>query len=114
MSAKELLSDAEIKRMIAELPAWKKNGKELTRTVEFPQYLVAIDFVHLVAEIAEQMNHHPDIEISHSRVTLHCTTHSAKGITARDVELAQKVEEIYREQLNLDDENLHEEMEERE
>ena len=111
MNGKELLTDAEIKRMTADLPEWKKNGGELTRTVEFPQYLVAIDFVHLVAEIAEQMNHHPDIEISHVRVTLHCTTHSAKGITSRDVELAHKVEEVFRERLSPDD-DLREEMEE--
>ena len=111
MSSKELLTDAEVKRMIVDLPHWRKDGKELTRTVEFPQYLVAIDFVHLVAEIAEQMNHHPDIEISRDRVTLHLTTQSAKGITARDMELAHKVDEIYQEQLNPED-DLDEEPEE--
>ena len=92
MEAKENLSEAEVKKRLTDLPEWKKNGKALQRVVDFQEYLEAIDFVHIIAENAEQINHHPDIEIRHTKVSLFCTTHRCKGITARDFELAHKIQ----------------------
>jgi 4a-hydroxytetrahydrobiopterin dehydratase len=99
LEANETLSEAEVKRRLEDLPEWKRNGKALQRVVDFQEYLEAIDFVHIIAEIAEQANHHPDIEIRHTRVSLFCTTHSCKGITERDFELARKIEELIQETL---------------
>jgi 4a-hydroxytetrahydrobiopterin dehydratase len=62
----------------------------LERTFELPSFPEAIAFVNLVAELAEQENHHPDVTISYKRVTLRWTTHSAGGITDRDRELARQ------------------------
>ena len=89
---------------MADLPEWTKNGKALRRTVDFKEYLEAIDFVHIIAEIAEQFNHHPDIEIRHTKVTLYCTTHRAKGITERDIELAHKIEQLIQEAFVMEEE----------
>ena len=99
MEANETLTEVEIKKRLAELPEWKKNGKALQRVVDFQEYLEAIDFVHIIAEIAEQINHHPDIEIRHTRIAVNCVTHRCKGITALDFELAHKIERLIEETL---------------
>lgn len=99
MPGKENLSEADIKKRLGDLPQWRKNGKAIRRVVDFQEYLEAIDFVHIVAEIAEQVSHHPDIEIRHTRVALDCLTHSCKGITVRDFELAHKIERLIEETL---------------
>ncbi|MBM3321309.1 MAG: 4a-hydroxytetrahydrobiopterin dehydratase [Candidatus Eisenbacteria bacterium] len=99
LEAKEALSEAEVKKRLADLPQWKKNGKALQRVVDFQEYLEAIDFVHIIAEIAEELNHHPDIEIRHTRVSVSCLTHRCKGITGRDFELAHKIERLIEETL---------------
>jgi len=94
LEPKEALAEAEIKKRLADLPQWKKNGKSIQRVVDFQEYLEGIDFVHIIAEIAEELNHHPDIEIRHTRVSVNCSTHSCKGITHRDFELAHKIEDL--------------------
>lgn len=99
MKVKETLSESEIKKRLTDLPEWKKNGKALQRVVDFQQYLEAIDFVHIIAEIAEQLNHHPDIEIRYTKVSVNCVTHWCKGITDLDFELAHKIERLIAETL---------------
>ena len=99
LETKEILSENEIKRRLGELPQWKKNGKSIQRVVDFQEYLEAIDFVHIIAEIAELSNHHPDIEIRHTRVSVNCTTHRCKGVTGRDFALAHKIERLIEETL---------------
>jgi 4a-hydroxytetrahydrobiopterin dehydratase len=49
-------------------------------------------FVNAVAALAEQANHHPDIAISWNRVTLRLTTHSARGLTQDDLDLAGQID----------------------
>lgn len=85
------LSDIEIRRALGALPGWTRRGDALTRTFEFPDFPAAITFVTRVAEIAEGMNHHPDIDIRYTRVSCHLTTHSAGGITKKDLALAEGV-----------------------
>ena len=67
---------------------WSEAGGALERTFEFASFPDAIAFVNRLAELAEQENHHPDIEISYRRVTVRWATHSAGGITDRDRALA--------------------------
>ena len=69
---------------------WSETGAALERTFELPSFAEAIAFVNRVAELAEQANHHPDIQIAYRKVTLRWTTHSAGGITDRDYELAER------------------------
>jgi 4a-hydroxytetrahydrobiopterin dehydratase len=99
LEAKEALSEAEIKKRLADLPQWKRNGKSLQRVVDFQEYLEGIDFVNIIAEIAEELNHHPDIEIRYTRVSVNCSTHRCKGITNRDFELAHRIEQLIEETL---------------
>ena len=84
----ELLEDDDLTAALKKCPEWDYEKKAITRTVEFEEFMDAIDFVNDLAEIAEEAQHHPDITIKHTKVTLRLTTHDAGGVTELDVELA--------------------------
>src|SRR5437764_5851404 len=75
---------------------WQGDGREIARTAELPSFPDAIRVVDRVAEVAEEMDHHPDIDIRWRRLTFTCTTHSAGGVTDRDLTLAARIDEIVR------------------
>jgi 4a-hydroxytetrahydrobiopterin dehydratase len=85
------LNEPEIARRLASLPGWERQGDEIRCTFVFPDFKAALAFVNRVGALAEAMDHHPDIDIRYSRVTLALTTHDARGLTARDFELAEKL-----------------------
>lgn len=87
------LSDIEIQRALSAIPGWTRRGNTLTRTFEFPAFPAAIAFVDLIAEAAERMDHHPDIDIRYTKVTCTLSTHSAGGITPRDFKLAEAIDD---------------------
>ena len=68
---------------------WSEVDGALERTFELEDFKTALGFVNRVGELAESENHHPDITIQYNRVTLRWWTHTAGGITDRDVELAR-------------------------
>ncbi|HVZ76806.1 MAG TPA: 4a-hydroxytetrahydrobiopterin dehydratase [Gemmatimonadaceae bacterium] len=90
MAAK--LSDLEIQRALGALPGWARRGDALTKSYTFPRFAEGIGFVDQVAEIADRMDHHPDIDIRYTRVTFTLSTHSAGGITQLDLDLAREIE----------------------
>jgi 4a-hydroxytetrahydrobiopterin dehydratase len=90
----ELLEDDDLTAALKKCPEWDYEKKSITRTVEFEEFMDAIDFVNDLAEIAEEAQHHPDITIKHTKVTLKLTTHDAGGVTDLDVELAQRVDNL--------------------
>ena len=75
---------------MADPDAWNDVDDALERTFEFDDFRGALAFVNRVGELAESENHHPDIAIHYSKVTLRWWTHTAGGITDRDRELAGK------------------------
>jgi 4a-hydroxytetrahydrobiopterin dehydratase len=85
----DVLSTAEIEAALADLGGWTYTDGALTRTFRFADFVHSVDFVEHLADVAESMKHHPDIDIRYNKVTLHLATHSAGGVTARDVELAE-------------------------
>ena len=88
----ELLSDIAIQRELGGLTGWSRRGDALTRTYQFRNFADAMEFVNRVASIAEGANHHPDIDIRYSKVTLTLSTHDAGGITANDLNLAKAID----------------------
>ena len=88
------LSDIEIQRALGTLPGWSRKGDALTNTYHFAAFPDGIAFVARVAEIAERMNHHPDIDIRYTKLHFQLTSHDAKGITNRDIQLAKSIEEL--------------------
>ncbi|TAG10788.1 MAG: 4a-hydroxytetrahydrobiopterin dehydratase [Verrucomicrobia bacterium] len=90
----ELLEDNDLKAALKKCPEWDYEKKAITRTIEFEEYMEAIDFVNDLAEIAEEAQHHPDITIKYTKVTVRLTTHDMGGLTDLDIELAQRVDNL--------------------
>jgi 4a-hydroxytetrahydrobiopterin dehydratase len=85
------LEEAEITARLSALPGWERRGDEIRRTFAFSDFKAALAFVNRVGELAEEMNHHPDIDIRYSKVTLALTTHDSGGLTAKDFALAAEI-----------------------
>ncbi len=90
----KILSEEQLAGFLAEEPLWSLAGGMLVREWEFPAFVDAIAFVGRVAELAEQRDHHPDIDIRYRKVRLALSTHAAHGITGRDTGFARAVGEI--------------------
>ena len=73
---------------------WNEINSTITKTFEFNSYLDGIDFVNEVANLAEQENHHPVIEIGYCKVTISLTTHDAGGLTDKDYKLAKLIDDL--------------------
>ena len=92
MPARPPLSEAEIAGRLSSVPGWQRDGVWLRRTYKFETFPAAIAFVNRVAEAAEALDHHPDITIEYTKVTLRVTTHDAGGLTASDFKLATRID----------------------
>src|SRR5262245_48377504 len=90
----ELLNDDAIATALSGLEGWRAGEGEIVRTVELPTFPAAIEVVDRVAVVAEELNHHPDIDIRWRTLTFHCSTHSAGGVTEYDLRLARRISEI--------------------
>jgi 4a-hydroxytetrahydrobiopterin dehydratase len=88
------LSDIEVQRALGAHAGWTRRGNAITKTFEFATFPEAIAFVNRVAEAAERMDHHPDIDIRYTKVTSSLSTHSAGGITQRDFKLAEAIDGV--------------------
>lgn len=73
---------------------WDRERNELQRTVRMPDFMSGIGLVSAVARVAEEADHHPDIDIRFNKITFHQSTHSAGGITMRDLDLAERIDEL--------------------
>jgi 4a-hydroxytetrahydrobiopterin dehydratase len=71
---------------------WKSEGDELVKVVTRKDFRDALAFVNQVGELAEEANHHPDIDIRWNTVVLHLSTHSAGGVTDKDHALAARID----------------------
>jgi len=87
-----VLTDEEVDAAAKDLNGWKRTDGALRRKIKFPSFLEGIDAVHRVAERAEAKDHHPDIDIRWRTVTFALITHSAGGITERDVQMAREID----------------------
>jgi 4a-hydroxytetrahydrobiopterin dehydratase len=90
----ELLSADGVANAIGELEDWTGDPSAITRTAAMPSFPAAIDVVDQVAVVAEEMDHHPDMDIRWRNVTFICSTHSAGGVTDKDIALARRIDAI--------------------
>lgn len=84
------MDEARIILALSALPQWKRDGQVISRTYAFADFVTAMKFVNAVAELAEQAQHHPDIDVRWNKVTLAMTTHDAGGLTGKDFALAKE------------------------
>lgn len=89
-----VLSDDEVDAAAEALGGWSRSEGALRRSVTFPTFLDGIDMVRRVATIAEEADHHPDIDIRWRTVSFALVTHSEGGITQKDVELAAQIDRV--------------------
>jgi len=93
----DLLKDEDITNRIRMIGPWDYDSEDkiLIRETRFKDFMEGMGFLNKLAEIAEQLNHHPDITLcEYNRVIVTTTTHDAGGITDNDIRLAQSFEEI--------------------
>ena len=90
----DTLSQEQVAAALADLDGWEFTDEAFVRTFRFADFVHAIGFVEHVAEVAEQQQHHPDIDIRYNKVTLRLSSHDAGGVTARDVRLAEAVQRL--------------------
>jgi 4a-hydroxytetrahydrobiopterin dehydratase len=89
---RQKLSDVEIQRALGGLPGWTRRGDVLTKTFSFEKFATGIAFVDRIAKVADEMDHHPDIDIRYTKITTTLSTHDAGGITQSDLKLAERIE----------------------
>lgn len=88
------LEENEIERHLGELQGWTREGEAITKAFSCGDFSGSVEFVNRLLPVAEEMNHHPDLSISWSTVTLTISTHSEGGLTAADFELARRIETL--------------------
>ena len=89
----QLLSDSELEKALADLDGWDGDTSGIRRSVKAPTFASGIRLVDEVAEVADSMDHHPDIDIRWTTVTFSCVSHSDGGVTAADITLARRIDE---------------------
>jgi 4a-hydroxytetrahydrobiopterin dehydratase len=89
-----LLSDAEIETRLGDLSGWERDGEAISKIFERGDFVGSVRFVDAVVGPAEEMGHHPDLEISWDKVTVRISTHSEGGLTTADFELAGRIERL--------------------
>lgn len=90
----QVLSEAEVAEGLAGLDGWSGDTTAITRLVEAASFPAAIELVRKVADVAEEMNHHPDIDIRWRRVSFTLSSHEAGGVTRLDLEQASRINSL--------------------
>ena len=83
-----------INEKLSTVKNWGLEGGFIVKDFSFSNFKEAMDFVNKVAELSEEQNHHPDIVISYNKVRLSLTTHSEKGLTSKDFDLAREIDKL--------------------
>jgi len=90
-----VLTEAEVQEQLPNLPGWQLIGGALVRGFTFPDFTAAMHFVNAIAALAEQADHHPDIDIRYNRVRLSLLSHDAGGITNRDISMTKRINQKF-------------------
>ena len=88
------LSPDEIAAALHGLPEWSGDGDGIHRIVELPTFRDAVAAIVSIADVAEEMDHHPDIDLRWRTLHLTLVTHSAGGVTGFDLELARRIDAL--------------------
>ena len=89
-----LLDEKQIQEGLTDRPQWQYRDGVIVREVTAPDFMSGIRLVHEVAEVAEKVNHHPDIDIRWTTITFALVTHAMGGVTEYDLKMAGKIDEV--------------------
>jgi 4a-hydroxytetrahydrobiopterin dehydratase len=87
-----VLNDDEIRERLGDLEGWDRDGDSIRKQFKLDDFKGSVDFVNRITPEAEDMNHHPDLEISWNTVTVSLSTHSEGGVTEDDFALAERID----------------------
>ncbi len=87
------LTDAEVEEALRSLPGWARDGDTIVKLYEAESFPANIEFVGRIADLAEGMNHHPDLDIRYTKLRVALSTHDAGGLTRLDVDLAGQIDD---------------------
>jgi 4a-hydroxytetrahydrobiopterin dehydratase len=88
------LNDAQISKLLNQVPGWERAGKEIAKTYKFKNYYETMAFVNAAAWISHQQDHHPDLEVGYNKCCVRYSTHSVGGLSDNDFICAAKVEAL--------------------
>ncbi len=88
------LDEEEIEAHLGELGGWTREGESIVREFDRGDFVGSVRFVDAIVAPAEELGHHPDLEISWATVKVTITTHSEGGLTAADFELAKRIDDL--------------------
>jgi len=86
-----LLHDEEITRQLGDLPGWRRDGDSLVASYDAPDFPTAVRLIVEAGDEAEQMQHHPDVDLRWKVTHWRLSTHSVGGLTQLDIELAHRI-----------------------
>lgn len=89
-----LIDDRQVEIELNTLEGWERRGDAIVKTFERGDFVGSVRFVDSLVEPAEEMGHHPDLEISWDKVTVSLSTHSQGGLTESDFELARRIDAL--------------------
>lgn len=93
--AQELLDQSAIDAGLADMHGdWSGSTEKLSRSIEFANFPTAVEFINRLAPRCEELDHHPDLSLRWRWVDVELATHSAGGVTAKDLELGRIVDEV--------------------
>jgi len=93
------LSPEQITEKLKTLPGWERKGETIAKQYTFKEFMGGIRFINRIAEIAEEMDHHPnDMIVNYRRITFALTTHDQGGISEKDFKLADAIEGEFKNQ----------------
>lgn len=95
---KNALDAASARKLLAVLPGWKFGPRkaDIRKQYQFPDFARALAFVNALGWIAEQENHHPDLELGWGRCLVRFSTHDVGGLSMNDFISAAKAESLLR------------------
>jgi 4a-hydroxytetrahydrobiopterin dehydratase len=86
------LSDEEVEERLDAVEGWEREGAAIVKEFDNGDFKGSVDFVNRITPLAEEMNHHPDLEISWSTVKVKLSTDIEGGLTTNDFDLAAKID----------------------
>ena len=89
------LSPDDVAAALTALPLWSGGPEGIERTLELPSFRAAAEAVSMIADVAEQLDHHPDLDLRWTRVRVAVVTHSAGGVTELDLQLARRIDALF-------------------
>ncbi|MBI5804018.1 4a-hydroxytetrahydrobiopterin dehydratase [Candidatus Pacearchaeota archaeon] len=89
-----MLNLKKIQDAMSELDNWSLEPDSISKNFQFNNFKESLEFLNKVGEIAEKLNHHPDVIINYNVVKLSLSTHSEKGLTEKDFETAKEIDKL--------------------